>query len=113
MNRSPAGFTEKCCCIAALLILPNVIDSPKASAAGGVLKLVTLSGEPPVATAARLELRSDKGRKPALRRTIRSGPGVVLDREIELALNPGVYRFRVVRQTDKQQITEKFHATRH
>lgn len=108
MNRSPAGFTEKCCCIAAMLILPNVIDSPKASAAGGVLKLVTLSGDPPVATAARLELRSDKGRKPALRRTIRSGPGVVLDREIELALNPGVYRFRVVRGPEYRVVSGNF-----
>lgn len=108
MNRSRTVFTEKCLYIAALLILPNVIDSPKASAAGGVLKLVTGSGEPPAAIAARLELRSDKGRKPALRRTVRSGPGVVLDREIELPLNPGRYRFRVVRGPEYRVVSGNF-----
>lgn len=108
MNHSPRGFAEKFLCIAAMLILPNGTDCPKAAAAGGVLKLIARTEEPAVATAARLELRSDKGRKPPLRRTVRSGPGVVLDREIELALNPGAYRFRVVRGPEYRVVSGNF-----
>lgn len=108
MNHSPTGFAEKFLCIAAMIILPAGTDSPKAAAAGGVLKLVARADEPAVAPAARLELRSDNGRKPPLRRTVRSGPGVVLDREIELALNPGAYRFRVVRGPEYRVVSGNF-----
>ncbi|TVP95557.1 MAG: hypothetical protein EA381_18695 [Planctomycetaceae bacterium] len=93
---------------AVVVSLASWTAPPPASAAGGVLKLTTRDPDTEGAVPVRLELQSDSGRRTAVRRTVRSGPGMVLDREIELNLNPGTYRFRVVRGPEYRVISGHF-----
>lgn len=80
----------------------------KAQASGGVLQLVTRDEDHGVAVPARLELADQRDRQPRLRKSIACGVGVALDREIELPLGRGHYRFRVVRGPEYRIVSGTF-----
>ncbi len=79
-----------------------------ASAAGGVLTLAIRDETTQQPIPARLELRNQAGRKAAVRRTIASGPGVVLNRSLDLTLADGQYRFRIVRGPEYRIVSGDF-----
>lgn len=97
MNQSGHYLVRRRVGILSGLLLAVVLPWSDVWAAGGVLKLITRESDHNVSIPARLELVGESGRRPNLRRAIRSGPGFVIDQEVELALSPGNYRFRIVR----------------
>lgn len=103
----PALFLAACSPrIASLAIL--AFTPTLALAAGGVLTLITGDDTTDRAVPARLELRNESGRRTAVRRTIASGPGVVLPSTLEIPLSNGQYRFRVVRGPEYRVVTGQF-----
>jgi len=90
-------------CTVACVLLPS-----HARAAGGVLTLATRDEATGQAVPARLELRNANGRKTTVRRAVASGPGVVLNRSLDLALPNGQYRFRLVRGPEYRVWTGEF-----
>jgi hypothetical protein len=89
--------------LAILAVTPTL-----ALAAGGVLTLITGDDTTGRAVPARLELRNESGRRTAVRRTIASGPGVVLPSTLEIPLSNGQYRFRVVRGPEYRVVSGQF-----
>jgi hypothetical protein len=83
-------------------------DRQAARADGGKLTLVTRDEAAGSGVPARLELRAEKGRPPTIRKAQRSGEGVVIDREIELSLREGNYRFRVLRGPEYRVVEGNF-----
>lgn len=105
MNHSPRGVVTF---IIALCALAGVLEPLQVSAAGGVLTLATRDEATDQAVPARLELRNAAGRKTNVRRAVANGPGVVLDRSLDLALPSGQYRFRLVRGPEYQVWSGEF-----
>lgn len=105
MNQSPHG---RVAFILVLCAAASVLAPLRARAAGGVLTLATRDEATGQAVPARLELRHATGRKTTVRRSIASGPGMVLDRSLDLALPNGQYRFRLVRGPEYRVWTGEF-----
>lgn len=99
------------CLFAAVLVAPCGLPhdwTAGARAAGGVLRLTTADEESRQAIPSRLELRTESGKSARVRRTIVSGPGIVLDRTLDLPLSNGAYRFRIVRGPEYRVVTGNF-----
>jgi hypothetical protein len=109
MNQSPqARATFVALTIFAALCTALCTAQPVAKAAGGVLTLATRDDVTQQPVPARLELRNDAGRKPAVRRATATGPGVVLNRSLDLAVPEGQYRFRLVRGPEYRIVSGDF-----
>lgn len=83
-------------------------EAPSAAAADGALTLITRDDSDRTRIPARLELRTNTGRRTSVRRTIASGPGVALPGTLELPLNTNQYRFKVVRGPEYRVISGNF-----
>ena len=94
----------------AILVLAGFVPARIAQAAGGTLTLRAIdegTGEPVIT---RLEVRrgQNSGRPLALRRAVPAGVGTILDRELQLSLSDGSYRFRAVRGPEYRIVTGQF-----
>lgn len=90
----------------ALSIIGGLASS--VTAADGALTLITRDDADQSSVPARLELRTDTGRRTAIRRTISSGPGVALPGTLELPLSTNSYRFKVIRGPEYRVISGNF-----
>jgi len=79
-----------------------------AGAADGRLTLITRDDADRTSVPARLELRSNTGRRTAIGRTISSGPGVALPGTLELPLSTNAYRFKVIRGPEYRVVSGNF-----
>ncbi len=105
MNQSPRGAVAF---ILALGVAASLLIPTPCTAANGVLTLATRDETTGQAVPVRLELQNATGRKTPLRRAVASGPGVVLDRSLDLTLPNGQYRFRLVRGPEYRVWTGEF-----
>lgn len=83
-------------------------STPPAFAADGTLTLITRDDANRKSVPARLELRTTTGRRTAVRKTISSGPGVVLPGTLDLPLSTNAYRFKVIRGPEYRVISGNF-----
>jgi len=108
MNQSRQPRRSAILFLLACVVSMVTIDPIDTHAAGGVLTLITSDQGDRQAVPARIELHTNTGRRTAIRRTIASGPGVVLPGTLELPLANGPYRFKIIRGPEYRVVSGQF-----